>query len=161
MTRQISRPLVLLALVPAAALSSQAPAQDLSRLNGMWTGVCSSCAPNAMPGDFSKKLLIQVRESAVAVTRDSYPIELYPIDGTEVRLVDGRTAHAIVDGETVVLTTTRTRRTADGEYRTNVRDVYRVVSPDTLTVERSARGSGPGDTRETEWVSVRAVNYTR
>ena len=157
-----SRLVVVLGIAVGSALNAQAPAPGLTALTGTWTGVCSSCAPGAMPAGFSKQGTIQLRGSALTITHDSYPAEVYPLDSSEVQLLDGRTARALVDQSGLIITTSRRRSPADGEYQTLMRDVYRLgPANDTLVVERSARVIRPGDTPGSQWAPIRAVDYTR
>lgn len=151
--------------VVLALLAFSAPclvaAQGLADLEGRWLGSCPGCAPGAMPGGFAKTLAIRVSASAITIQQGGLPAEVYQLDGSDTQLRDGRTATALVEDGSLVVTTVRKRaRSRDEVFQTILRDIYR-VSGNTLTVERSAHAIRPDEPPSEKWASVGEVVYRR
>ena len=113
-----------------------------------------------MPGGAARTLVIRLSASEVAIRRDGYPAEVYRLDGTETQLPDGRTATAIAEDGSLVITTVRRRlRSRDEVYQTILRGIYRLTG-NTLTIERSARAIRPNEP-PSEWAALGATVYQR
>jgi len=150
--------LVLALLVVSA---SHAAAQGLPDLEATWLGSCPGCAPGAMPGGAARTLVIRLSASAVAIRRDGYPAEVYRLDGTETQLPDSRTATAMIEDGSLVITTVRRRvRSRDEVFQTILRGSYRVTG-ETLTIERSTRAIRPNEPPSERWAALGAIIYQR
>jgi hypothetical protein len=121
-------------LIFPAMASAQSPAREFREFAGTWI-----LDENASSGRISipvaRTLVIATTPTQLSVIKDDAIAEVYPFDGTQTDLWDGRRANFTLVSDSVALTTRRTR-TREGLSRTNViTDAY-AVAGDVLTIER-------------------------